>query len=368
VNDQISTRRLRIIKYRGTSHGTNEYPFLIDEDGISVLPVTSLGLGHVANDERISTGVPRLDAMLGGGGYYRGSSVLISGTAGTGKSSVAAHLADATCRLGERCLYFAFEESSNQIIRNMRSIGLDLQQWVDRTLLMIHAARPTLYGLEMHLALMHKMVEQFDPSTVIIDPISNFSSNGTLTEAHSMLVRLVDFLKARGTTALFTSLTSGGQHLERTEAEVSSIVDTWILLRDIELGGERNRGLYVLKSRGMAHSNQIREFLLTSDGIELVDVYLGSEGVLTGSMREAQEARERALQQERDQELARRKRQIDRKRKALEAQIAALEAEFALEQEELEIALQEGLQRKSAIQSERDQMARSRQADADGST
>lgn len=361
VVEQVSTRRLRIVKYRGSSHGTNEYPFLIDEDGLSVMPITSIGLAHEVSSERISSGVEALDEMLGGGGYYRGSSVLVSGTAGTGKSSLAAHLADATCRRGERCLYFSFEESPQQIIRNMRSLGLNLDQWQKQGLLHFHSTRPSLYGLEMHLAIIHKLVKQFDPSVVVIDPISNFGGSHTNDrEAYSMLVRLVDFLKYRGTTAYLVSLTSGGRHLEKTESDISSLVDTWILLRDIELGGERNRGIYVLKSRGMSHSNQIREFLLTSNGIRLVDVYLGSEGVLTGSMRVAQEARERMAADERQRAEERRRRQIERKRAALQAQIAAIQAELASEEDELSAEAEESSLRNDQLKNDLERLAASR--------
>ena len=366
VNDQVSTRRLRIVKYRGSTHGTNEYPFLIDEDGISVLPITSLGLKHTASDERITSGVPSLDEMLGGGGYYRGSSILVSGTAGTGKTSLSGHLADASCRAGERVLYFAFEESAAQIMRNMQSIGLNLQQWVDQGLLRFHATRPTLYGLEMHLAIMHKMIGEFDPQLVIVDPISNFTSAASVADAHSMLLRLVDYLKMQGITAFFTALTSGGNAWEMTDVGISSIVDTWILLRDIELGGERNRGIYVLKSRGMAHSNQIREFLLTSHGIQLLDVYVGPEGVLTGSMRVAQEARESAKRAEAQRESEQRQRITEQKRKALEAQIAALQAELTNQQQEASRIQAEAKALEEATLVDRQKMARSRKSVASG--
>src|SRR5262245_61851581 len=271
VREQISTRRLQIIKYRGSSHGTNEYPFLIDEKGISVLPVTALGLQHVASEERISTGIPRLDAMLGGQGYFRGTTILVSGTAGSGKSSGAAHFARAVAERGERCLYMAFEESPGQIMRNMRSIGVDLEPLVRRGVLRFHSSRAKAYGLEMHLAVFHRLVRDFDPQVVIIDPISNIGARGSNQDTTDMLVRLVDLLKCKGITALLTSLTRAGTAMEGTDAEISSLVDTWLLLRDIEIGGERNRAMYVLKSRGMEHSNQIREFLLTSHGIELAD-------------------------------------------------------------------------------------------------
>jgi circadian clock protein KaiC len=334
VNEQVSTRRLRIVKYRGSTHGTNEYPFLIDEHGISVLPLTSMGLNHAASKERIPTGVPALDAMLGGEGYYRGSSILISGTAGTGKTSLAAHFANATCERGERCLYLAFEESPKQLARNMRTIGIDLEPWMKKGLLHIEASRPSLHGLEMHLVRMHKQVAKFKPAVVIIDPISNLVTAGTQIDTEAMLVRLIDFLKTSGVTALFTNLTTGGNAWEKTDVGVSSLIDTWILLRDIELGGERNRGLYVLKSRGMKHSNQIREFLITPHGIALEPVYVGPEGVLTGSMRAAQEARETAAQVERAQATERKQRELALRRGALEAQIKALQAEsVALEQE-----------------------------------
>ncbi len=336
VNRQIATRRMRIVKYRGTSHGTNEYPFLIDEQGFSVLPITSMGLDHPASTERISTGIDRLDAMLGGKGYYRGSSVLVSGTAGTGKSSMAAHFVDAACRRGERCLYFAFEESRNQIIRNMRSIGIDLEQWVKRGLLQFQTARPTMYGLEMHLVTMHKAVEAFAPANVIVDPISNLISASDLSEVNSMLSRLIDYLKMRQITAFCTDLTAGGQTLARTEAGVSSMMDTWLLLQAIEGSGERNRGFYILKSRGMAHSNQIREYVLSNDGAQLCDVYTGAGGVLTGAARLSQEARERAERLLRKQDIERKQREVARREKALEARIAAMRTEFEAEREELE--------------------------------
>jgi len=367
VTDQITTRRLRIVKYRGTSHGTNEYPFIIDETGISVLPVTSLGLGHDVSMERMPSGVARLDAMLGGKGYYRGSSILVSGTAGTGKTSLAAHFAAETCRRGERCLYLALEESPNQLFRNMRSIGIELEPYAKKGLLKMHASRPTLYGLEMHLVQIHKMVSEFDPAVVIVDPISNFVSGGTDADTQSMLLRLLDFLKAKQITAMFTHLTSGatsgGTSWEGTDVGVSSIIDTWLLLRDIELAGERNRGLYVLKSRGMAHSNQIREFVITPKGIDLVDVYVGPEGVLTGSMRAAQEAREQEKALERRQDEARRQRALEAKGAALRAQIAALQAELNGLSDETRLLGQQQLAREDSLTQQREAAARRRGAE-----
>jgi circadian clock protein KaiC len=363
VSEQVSTRRLRIVKYRGTAHGTNEYPFLIDEGGISVLPITELGLTHAVSDERVSSGVERLDAMLGGG-YYRGSTVLVSGTAGTGKSSLCSHLANATCGRGERCLYFSFEESPAQLVRNMRSMGLDLQRWIDAGLLRFRSARPTIFGLEMHLAIMHKMIEEFDANLVIVDPVSSFRTIASNADAHAMLLRLIDFLKGSVKTAFFTSLTSPGSGtLEETDVAISSIVDTWLLLRDIELGGERNRGLYILKSRGMAHSNQIREFLITGQGIALQDVYVGPEGVLTGSMRVAQEAREKVADLKRRRDAERMKRSSARKQKALRAQIEALQAELEAEEAELDVVRVEERDTLAQQTNQQQAMARSRKAE-----
>jgi len=363
VNEQTSTRRMRIVKYRGSTHGTNEYPFLINEEGFSVLPITSVGLTHTVSTERISSGVPRLDTMLDGKGYYRGSSVLVSGTAGTGKSSLSAHFSNAACERGERVLYFALEESPDQIMRNMRSIGINLEQWQKKGLLQFHSKRPTFCGLESYLTQMHKIISDFKPQVVIIDPISSFIVGSNEYEAKSMIMRLVDFVKMNGITGFFTSLTTGGDSLEHTSINISSLIDTWLLLKGIELNGERNRGLYILKSRGMAHSNQIREFVLTSHGIELLDVYVGQDGVLTGSSRISQEAKERAEQLLSQQELERKKLALARKQKALEAQISLLKTEYeATEAEMLEGIELEELRIKRLSQNKKD-IAKSRKAD-----
>jgi circadian clock protein KaiC len=334
VIDQLSTRRLRVVKYRGSVHGTNEYPFLIDGQGISVLPLSALGLNHEVSNERITSGVPELDDMLEGKGYYRGSTILVSGGAGSGKTSLSCILADATCRNGGRCLYFAFEESPAQIKRNMRSIGLDLKQWLNKGLLQFHASRPSLHGLEMHLVQIMRLIGEFKPDLVILDPISNLISMGSAAEINSILVRLIDHLKTLQITTFFTNLTSETAS-DATEMGISSLIDTWLLVRDIESSGERNRGLYVLKSRGMAHSNQIREFQLTDNGINLQEVYLGPGGVLTGSLRLTQESREKASALLLDQEINSQQMQLERKRKAMEARVAALQAELLAEEEEL---------------------------------
>lgn len=362
VKNRITTRQLRVIKYRGSSHGANEYPFLIDDQGVSVLPVTSLGLQHKATSERISSGIARLDSMLGGKGYYRASSILVSGTAGTGKSSVAAHFVDAACRRGERCLYLATEESPEQVSRNTRSIGIDLGRWMKKGLLHFDATRPTFHGLEMHLLRIHKVVNEFTPRAVVVDPFSNFLTLGDDLEVKSMLTRLIDFFKSRQITALFTSLTHGGEALEQTEVGVSSLMDVWLLLRDIESGGERTRGLYVLKARGMAHSNQIREFLINDRGIELLDVYLGPEGVLTGAARAAQEAKEKAERLLREQDIQRKRRDLERKRQALEAQIAFMRAQFEAEAEELKKKIEQQTRAEDVLEEDRSEMARLRKA------
>ncbi len=363
VVEQVSTRRLRIVKYRGSVHGNNEYPFLIEKDGISVLPITSVGLIHEASQDRVSSGIPRLDAMLGGSGYYCGSTVLVSGTAGTGKTVLAATFADAACRRGERCLYLSFEESRGQMVRNLGSVGIDLGRWIDAGCLRYIGTRPTTQGLETHLATLHTSIATFAPRCVIIDPISSFLSAGSPAEARSMLIRLVDYLKSEGITALFTNLTSDHSALEVTEVEISSLIDTWILLRDIETAGERNRGLYVLKSRGMAHSNQIREFRITGEGIDLIDVYTGPEGVLTGTARLTQEARERTAARARSEEIQAKRRELDRKRRALEASIASLREVFQEEEAELARAIEREHARDLQILQDQSHMARRRRAD-----
>jgi len=331
VTEQVSTRRMRVIKYRGSSHGADEYPFLIDEQGFSVLPSTSMQLNHSASRQRIPSGVQDLDDMLEGKGYFRGSSVLVSGTAGSGKSSLAAHFANQTCSDGKKCLCVLFEESPDQAIRNMRSIGIDLEPHIKRGLLFLEAWRPTQSGLEMHLLRIHKLVERYRPEAVIIDPVTNLMV-GNSHEIHAMLMRLIDFLKTRQVTAFFTALTHGGNALEQTDVAISSLIDTWLLVRDLELNGERNRCIYVLKSRGMAHSNQVREFVMTNKGIRLLPVYVGGGTVLTGSARLSQEARERAEQVGQQQEMKEKRDALEAKRKALEARVAAMHVEFAEEE------------------------------------
>jgi circadian clock protein KaiC len=328
VTEQTSTRRLRILKYRGSLHGTNEYPFLIGENGLSVLPITSLGLRHDVSDEQVSTGVPRLDSMLGHGGFFRGSTVLVSGGAGTGKSTLAAQFCDATCRRGERALYFAFEQSEAEVIRNMSSVGIDLQRWLEVGLLEFQCFRPSLLGLEAHLFTMQKFVSEFDPAVVVMDPISDLLRIASEVEVSEMLTRQVDFLKAKGVTAFFTSLKYNFADLGETDLQIASLVDTWLLVKTLEGNGEYNRVLYVRKSRGMAHSNQIREFLITGQGVELADVYVGPQGVLTGSARQAQEAKELSDGTARQEDLEQRRLNLERRRDAVEAQTAALWREF----------------------------------------
>jgi circadian clock protein KaiC len=365
VKEQVSTRRLRVVKYRGSEHGTNEYPFLIDREGVSVMPVTSLGLDHTASEERISSGIPQLDEMLEGKGYYRGSSVLLSGAAGSGKSSVAAAFVVAAARRGQKALYFAFEESMSQILRNMRSIGLELEPWVKRGLLQFHAARPTFFGLEMHLVSMHHRVRQFRPDVIVVDPVSNLVTVGTAGETKAMLTRLIDFLKGLHVTALFTSL-SATEMEDQTDVGVSSLMDTWLLLRNLESNGERNRALYILKSRGSRHSNQVREFVLSNRGIQLVDVYTGTGTVLTGSARLAQETREKAETTVRQQNIARFQRQIALERQTAEARIAAMRAETEARIEALIQQVSEATLAEQAIAQDRERLGTRRMAGRDG--
>ena len=360
VAEQICTRRLRVVKYRGTAHGTNEYPFIIGERGLSVLPITSLQLDHRASVERIPTGIAGLDAMLGGQGLYRGSSVLVTGSAGTGKSSIAAKFADTACRRGERTLLFAYEESSEQLLRNMRSIGIDLAPWVKKGLLQIHCSRPSMHGLEQHLVMMHDTVLAFRPGVVVVDPISNLALDDREAEVKPTLMRLIDFLKKLQITSVFTSLTSGGTATsapEDSQMGVSSLMDTWLLLRNVEFNGERNRLIYVLKSRGMAHSNQVREFVLSDAGIDLRAVYLGEDRVLTGTARVAQEAQERAAAGLRQEDHARKLRRLAAKRKALEARILALQAEGEAEEAEVTFTIAQETLQTSTTQQNADAMA-----------
>jgi circadian clock protein KaiC len=355
VKDQISSRRLRIVKYRGTKHGADEYPFLIDERGMSILPLTSLQLQHTVSNERVSSGVPDLDEMLEGKGYFRGSSVLITGTAGSGKTTLAASFVNAACRRGERCLYIDFEESRHQVARNMHSVGIDLAHWAEKGLLTHEAWRPTQFGIEMHLLRIHKFIEKVKPQCVVIDPITNLLNGSSDKEVYSMLMRLIDFLKVAGITTVFVSLTSGGSDLEQTTVGISSLTDTWILLRDVELNGERNRCIYVLKSRGMAHSNQLREFVLTGEGVKLLPVYVGPGGVLTGSSRLSQESRERESAMEQQQALERKRLEAERRRLTLQAQVATLQAELdAVEKDERNFDREE---KKREAQEKRDQDA-----------
>lgn len=334
VSQQISTRRLRVVKYRGSAHGTNEYPFIIGSDGISVLPITSLKLDHQASTERLSTGVARLDEMLGGKGVYRGSSILITGAPGTGKSSLGIHFAVAACERGEKALVFAYEESSAQMIRNMRSIGVNLKPHINKKLLEIHSTRPTLQGLEQHLVMMHDLIEEFKPSLVVVDPISNLDPKESGEDIKPTLMRLIDIIKRKGITAVFTSLTSGEDSMDG-DAGVSSLMDTWLLLRNIEANGERNRTIFVLKSRGMNHSNQIREFVMSDKGIDLVDIYLGTDQVLTGTARTAQEEKRKVAAVVKERSFQKQIAEAEARKRSLEARMMALKAEAAAAEEEL---------------------------------
>ena len=351
VENQITTRRLRLVKYRGSTHGTNEYPFLIDADGISVLPITSSGRGAKASADIISSGIPGLDSMFRLGGFFRGSSILLSGVAGTGKTTIGGHFVDAACERGERAMFFVLEESEDEICRNALSVGIDLRRRVASGLLRFEATRPSLYGLEMHLARMHRDLNQFKPAVVVIDPISAF--RGSDVEVHSTLLRMVDLLKGSGITALFTSLRPSARQADYSDQDLSSLMDTWIKLLDVEENAERNRVLYVIKSRGTSHSNQLREYKMTNAGIRLVDAYVGPDGVLTGTARLSQEAREKAAGARRREEMDRRRRGLVRRREAVERQIMELRATLDAEEDEMQTLLTEEEQHEAALLSNR---------------
>ncbi|HKC71902.1 MAG TPA: circadian clock protein KaiC, partial [Terriglobales bacterium] len=366
VVNQVSTRHVRVVKYRGSVHGANQYPFLIGKNGFAVFPITSVGLECPAPTEQISSGIPRLDTMLRGGGFYRGSTILVSGGAGTGKTSLAAHFVRAACERGERALYFGFEESQAQLLRNMRSIGIDLGPWVEGGLLQFHAARPSLCGLETHLAMILAAVTEFEPRVIVLDPLSDFLVVGSHSDVKGMLTRLIDYLKMKQITALFTSLTSAEHEGQQSEAGISSLIDCWLLLRNLEQGGERNRVLYLLKSRGMAHSTQVREFLLTDNGVDLIDVCVSAGGVMVGSARRDYEARqvEEALRQK--EEAARKRLQLERRRRDMEAQIETLRRQFEEEERELGESMQNVVEIDDRAKNDRDAMARSREQDVAG--
>jgi circadian clock protein KaiC len=364
VQDQVTTRRLRVVKFRGSAHGTNEYPFLLDDQGITVVPLSSTGLQHLVSNDVISTGIAGLDAMLGPGGIYRGSSVLISGVPGSGKTIMGASFAAATCARGERCVLFSFEESADQLIRNVRSANIDLQPYVAADLLRFETTRPASFGFEMHLAHMQRQLDRFQPAVVIVDPVTSF--RGPDSDVHAFLLRMLDMLKTRGITTVFTSLTSFNERGSQSDFGLSSLMDTWVFLVDIESNGERNRGLYALKSRGMNHSNQIREYLLTGAGVKFVDAYLGATGVLTGSARLAKEAQERLATQQQQEEIARRRREIASQRQAVEHQIALLQAEIAAQDAEVARLVTQEQLRTTVLETDRLAMGASRHVHANG--
>ncbi len=273
VNQEMAIRRIRVIKYRGSNHGTNEYPFVIDKDGLSVIPITSAGLDQPGTAKRVSTGIPSLDKMFQGGGFTRGSTILISGTAGTGKTSLAAAFAVERCKRGERCLFLSYEESSGQLIQNMSSIDIHLGPLVEKGLLRIVSTRPSFFGLEMHLLDLYKTIEEFKPQAVVIDPLTSLIAEGSQREIQSMVTRMIDLLKSKCITGLFTSLVSStAQNYTSGEVGVSSLIDTWLVVRELEeeAGKRRIRGLYIVKSRGMGHSSDVHKLVLSDDGISIV--------------------------------------------------------------------------------------------------
>ena len=332
IEERVASRRLRIVKYRGSSHGSNDYPFVIDGDGISLIPVTSARLEHKVSYTRVSSGIQRLDAMLGGNGFFEDSVIMISGSPGTGKTTFLAHFADAACRRNERVVYFSFEESSDQIIRNMRSVGLNLDHWVKKGLLVMECRRITQYGLDMHLLLAQKLIAEYTPKVVIMDPVTSFDDIANTSDVKRIVMKFVDLMKSLGITIVFGSLTPSEVQSDSSSVNISSIIDSWILLRDLESNGERSRAIYVLKSRGMSHSNQVREFLMTDHGIEICDVYIGTGGVATGGARLNMLAQEKALGLKLQEEIELRQFDLENKRSILDSRIAAMRAEFAAQE------------------------------------
>ena len=361
INQELSTRRLRIVKYRGSAHSTNEFPFIIDANGISILPVTTVKLDYPASNERIPTGVPRLDTMLDGKGYIKGSAILVSGMVGTGKTSLAASLIEAGCRRGQRCLYLAFEEAPSQIIRNMQSIGINLEPWVKKELLHFDARRVSEQGLEKHLLSMEQAVIKSQPEIVVIDAVTDFTNMGSLIETRHMVLRMIDFFKMREITVLCTSMSARAE-LEETGVGLSSAFDTWIHLTNVQSNLERNRTLVVVKSRGMAHSNQVREFVLTDKGVQLVDIYASPAGAFMGSARMAQMAADEADAITRQQRIEGKRRAVEEKRRALEARIEAMRAEFDSETKETELIIDQEEKAKKALKKERNGIEKQRKA------
>jgi len=352
IVQDVATRRLRVLKYRGSIHGRNEYPFLIGADGLEVLPITSLGLNQEVSSERVSTGVAGLDEMLGGEGVFRGSAILVNGSSGTGKTTIAASFADAACRRGEVALFFSFEESQSQIYRNMASVGLDMAGWVQRGLLHFHCERPTTRGLEDHLAVMQALIQKFAPTLVVIDPVSSLARGATAFDVSAMLMRQVYYLKSAGITAVMTVLNEE-TGLQQAIMNISSLVDTSLEVVIMEGLGERNRGVYVLKSRGMAHSNQIREFVLSDIGVDVVPVVVGEEGVLTGSARIAAESAERIAAQGLSQESADLARALEQRRETVDAHVATLRADFAAEERLTQRLIEASERRQEALLADR---------------
>ncbi len=365
IENQIATRRLRIIKYRGSMHGLDEYPYLIDADGVSVLPTSSTGLLAPASSHRISTGIPRLDSMFSAKGYYRGSAILVSGEAGTGKTTVAAAFAAATVARGERCVYFAFEEAEAQIIRNMASVNIDLQSAVDSGLLTFYCTRSTECGLEMHLATMHKLIRKLNPAVVIVDPVSNLISAGNKLQVRAMLTRLIDFLKLQEITSLYTDLTTGERIAESTSTGISSLMDTWLWSGFVEGNGERNRLFSILKSRGMSHSNQMREVVLSDDGVDLIDVYVSGDKVLTGAARISQQVKEEQERFRIHKERELKTQVANEKEKNIEAQIAALNAELLLTKTRYSLDSRETKERNGIVADARTAMGKHRSIDTE---
>ena len=363
IEERVASRKLRIVKYRGSSHGSNEYPFVIDGEGFSLIPITSARLEHKVSLARVSSGIPRLDTMLGGAGFYHGSVIMISGTSGTGKTTFMAHFADAACRRNERVVYFSFEESPDQIIRNMSSVGLNLEQWVKKGLLVIESRRTTQCGLDMHLVLAQNLIAGHAPKVVILDPVTSFLDIANSSDVKRIVMKFVDHMKSHGITTMFGSFTPSGLPSEVSVVNISSLIDSWILLRDLENNGERNRGVYILKSRGMNHSNQVREFLISDHGVEICDVYIGTGGVATGGARLNMLAQEKALGIKLQEEIELRQFDLENKRNVLDSKIAAMRAEFAAQEASNLKMIAQDKNRRTQVSADRTAMGKVRNVD-----
>ena len=353
TDGNYQTREIQVVKCRGINHYTGKSPFIINSEGMSIRPLITADFDYKVLKSRVSTGIADIDNMLGGKGLYRGSTVYITGPSGAGKTSISSSFANGACSRGERALFLAFEESSDQIIRNMKSIGLSLDKWVNEKLLYFYTARATTNSLEGHLDNIMTMVREVEPTCVVLDPISAFRPIANENETKLMLIRLNDYLRARKITTVFTALSSDGEYSEHADVQLSSIADTWIVVRIMDYKGERNNVMQLMKSRGMSHSRQMKEMYFTGNGLKLQNVYQGPEGVLTGAARIGQEKYEKLKEARNVIEIDKNRKKIERKKSLLEASIEALKHEYEEELEALHAAIEEAEEQNSKIKETR---------------